>query len=280
MTEGGESEESGISLVMQVLVQLIVAAFILLAIFAYIQNIYTDESYEKNYLAKDMALIIESLQIPQGNTALQYSKYTDSYTMIFKDGRAEVFSSTDGTEPMAFLKGIAGFSIDKNFIFEGAELKYAEIGIQPQLVRQGNEIKINQQATENNLNLYTITSVNTSGERKDYKFYTTEQELEFKQYVQALPDNINAAAGTQFTYSQTSPDFIISKSDEGNIIYTPVDSKKRKLAEMIANNLIKQKADAVILPSQGSSFVIKIDDSQKENLLTALKEAFKEYYDG
>lgn len=278
MTEGGESEEEGITITMAILVQLIIAALILLAIFAYIQNIYTDESYEKNYLAKDMALIIESLQVPQGNTALQYSKYTDSYTMTFRDGRAEVFSSIEGAEPLSFLRGIAGFSVDKNFIFEETELKYAGIEIHPQLVRQGNEIKINQQVTENNLNLYHIITADTSGERKDYKFYTTEQEPEYKQYVQALPDNINAAAQTNFAYSQTNPDFIISRSDGGNIIYAPADSKKRKLAEMIANSLIKQKADAVILPSQSVSFVIKIDDSQKENLLTALKEAFKEYY--
>jgi hypothetical protein len=280
MTEGGEAEEGGITIVLQTIVQLVVIALVFLAIFAYIQNIYKDDYFEKSYLAKDLALTIEALQIPSGNAVLQYTKDTNSYTLRFKEGRVEVFSATDQTEPPDFLKGISSFSLDKGIILEDTEIRYAGVAVMPDIAKEDGRIKITPVGEQHNLKLYNKITVDTKNEKKDARFYTTESDAEYKRYAESIAANINAAAGTQFVYSQTNPDFIIKKSYDNNIIYTPATAQKRKLAAIIANKFLEKEIDILILPSTDNTFVIKIKDEQKETLSSILKDSFTEYYNG
>ena len=89
---------------------------------------------------------------------------------------------------------------------------------------------------------------------------------------------MNALTGTKFYYSKNNPDFIISESNGGNLIYAPKDAAKRKLAEIIANKFIDNGQDFVILPSYDHVFRIEIDKRLEGELSKNLKESFDEYY--
>lgn len=265
-----------VKLMMNVFVQIVIVAFIFILLLLYMQNIYKDDTIEKNYIAKDLALSIEAVQAPQGNTQLIYAKDIDSYTILFKEGRVQVFDARDQPEPPAFLRGISSYSIDKDVEFEDIKLKYSEKGVQPVMVKTDNQILMNPIGEYGSLKLYSYEDIDTKQQPKNYKFYTND----FQEYVEAQVDNLNSIPGTQFSFSSINPDFMISKSYDENIIYCPANKEKRKLASLIANDLIDHGTDVLILPSKNDVFTIRIQEESISKLSNALKESFKEYYDG
>jgi len=272
------TEEEGMSMMLNVLIQIVIAALIFISIFIYIQNIYTNDSFEKRYLAKDLALAIEAIQTPQGNTVINYAKDTDSYSIVFKDNRVEVFSRQDQPEPPSFLRGISGFFTDNSFRFENTDLSYAGAGIQPILIKTDNELIAAIPGMQYSTELYNIRAVDTSKEQKNYTFSADPEELE--DYVKTTVSELNSQLEVSFTYYEENPDFIISESQEENIIYVPASKTKRKLASIIANKFIEQGKIVLILPSGNNRFTIKIEKGLTAQLSAVLRDSFKEYYNG
>ena len=278
------TEEEGVRTIWDKLIQLIIIATIFGLLLAFLNSIYTDDTFEKRYTAKDLALALEAIQIPQGNTALVYQKDTDRYTLMFEQGRVQVFKITDQPEPPIFLRGISYFSTDKNIIFRNTTLtptnylNYLE-KTQPLLIKTGNNLEAADQSTEYNLKLYYIKETSTVKEQKDLKFSTNSPDQQFQSFVQIMLNEINAAAGAQLSYSETEADIMITKTSQTNIIYAPQTEEKRKLANIIANKFIEQGTDIVILPSKNEVFTIQISEEAIPKLSGNLKEAFEEYYE-
>lgn len=269
-------QNMAVKMMMNVLIDVVIVTFIFIAILAYIQNIYNDDTIEKNYIARDLALSIESIQVPQGNTQLTYAKDTNSYTIFLKEGKAQVFDTRDQPEPPTFLRGISSYSIDSDVEFEDMELNYAGAELHPLLVKTDNRILISPINEKSSVKLYGYEDVYTKQQSKYYKFYSTDLE----QYTKAQVQNINSLLGTQFIYSPANPDFVISKSIGENMIYCPASKEKRKLASLIANRFIEDGTDFLIMPPGNNVFTIKIQEKLTSKLSTVLEKSFWEYYNG
>lgn len=272
------SGQTGINLALNVFIQLIIVISIFLAIFTYVQNIYTDDSFERSYIAKDIALALEAIQTPQGNTQLYYTKDTNSYTFLFEKDIIKVFNAVDQPQPPPFLIAASSFSVDESLGFKDSELKYTGAEVHPVLVKTNNQILAAMPGTDYNMKLYTSKKTDTSKEPKDLIFSTDSKDADFRRYVQAVVLNLNSALNTKFVFLEKSPDFIITDTPGLNIIYSPATKEKRKLANMIANRFLLQDYDIVILPSQNNVFVISIEEELQKTLQDILKDSFKEYY--
>lgn len=270
MTEEGET---GTKMSLDVLIHLLIGVVIFFAIFTYVQNIYTDDSFERDYIAKDLALAVDALQVPQGNTVMFYAKDTDSYSFVFKDNRVQVFSMIDQPEPPAYLRGMSVFSVDRNFEFQDSELKTTGLAISPSIIKTDNMLYAAGPEEPYNLGLYSYEDVNTSREPKDLIF-TGKDNL----FVEALVRHLNSALGTVFLFSTNNPRFVILKSVDENIIYSPSDLKNRKLASLIANKFMEKGHDFVILPSKDIIFTIKVEEGIATKLQIVLEESFREFY--
>jgi hypothetical protein len=272
------SDEGGMRLVMDFFVQLMISALIFLVVFAYIQAIYNDDYFEREYLAKDIAMEIDTLQIPQGNSVILYTKDTNDFDFFFRDSRVEVFEAVDQQEPAPYLKSISSFSLYNNIYFRYSEPENIGLKIKPVLLKTDNKMSALLPQEQYSLELYYINKLNTSGEPKNYIFFSDSKDENFTGYVKSAAENMNARFGAGFSYSENSYNFLISESDDNNVIYAPNAKEKRKLAIIIANRFIEGAQDCLILPSYDDKFRMKIKKGIGKDLPQLLKESFEEYY--
>lgn len=268
--------QEAINTVLNVFIQLVVVLLVFFGIFTYVQDTYTDDTFERTYIAKDIALALEAIQTGQGNSVLLYEKDTNSYTFNFAKDFMQIYNAVDNPNPSPYFRTTASYSVDRNFKFSNLTLDYMGIEIHPTLVKTNNKLNVFESTADYNLKLYSYKDVNTTGESKNYVFGTDSDDDRFEDYVRILVGQL----GYQFTFSTAaSANFIISKSSEDNIIFAPATKEKRKLASIIANKLIEQEEDCVILPSKNNIFTIKIKEGNEAKLTSILKKSFEEYYD-
>jgi hypothetical protein len=271
-------EEGGIRLALDVFVQLTVSVLIFLAVFSYIQSIYTDDTFEREYLAKDIALEVEAIQVPQGNSVVAYRKDTNNYDFFFRENKVEVFESIDGQEPSAYLKAVSGFSVYDDINFRDSEQSILGLGLKPTLLKTDNKISALLPGEQYSLELYSYGKTDTSKEPKDYIFFVDSGDEELTGSVSAAVESMNYLLETKFSYSKNNPSFLISKSKSENLIYAPKNPAKRKLAILIANRFIEKGQDFLILPSYDNIFRIEMKEGLEKELSQILKESFEEYY--
>jgi hypothetical protein len=272
------SEDSGMRLMLDILVQIIISALIFFVVFAYIYAIYNDDYFEKEYLAKDIALEIEAIQVPQGNSVISYTKDTNDYDFFFRDNGVEVFEAVDQKEPAAYLKAISTFALYDNMHFRYSEPEIIGLKVKPVLLKTDNKISALLPGEDYSLGLYYINKFDISGEQKNHIFFSDSKDENFTGYVKAAAEAMNAGFGAGFSYSQTNYNFLISESEGSNIIYAPATKEKRKLAAIIANKLIEGAQDCLILPSYDDKFRMKIKKNAGKDLPQLLKDSFEEYY--
>jgi len=271
-----DQNEEGIQGMLNQLVSLIIIVLIFAAILTFLAlRVYKDDSFEKNHIAKDMALALEAIQTGQGNTILSYTKYTDSYSFAFKQGIVQNYKTQEKKLPLDFMAVSSTFSIDQNIKFTEKEMNHTGTDIHPNLIKTGNNLYAETPDKEYNLNLHYYEDINTSTQPKTYTFSTDSKDEQFKEYVKTLTNQ----PGYQFSYKEhTDTDFVITESKE-NIIYAPQTKEKRKLASIIANKLIEKGENAAILPSGNERFTIKIKKELASQLTSILQESFKQYYE-
>ena len=84
--------EAGVKLVYSFFYKLIILiVFVLLPAMALISLFGEDDSFEQNFIAKDMALIADSQQISSGNSVVFYKGKTNSFNFLFNESKIHVF---------------------------------------------------------------------------------------------------------------------------------------------------------------------------------------------
>ncbi|MBW2992409.1 hypothetical protein KY345_04295 [Candidatus Woesearchaeota archaeon] len=256
------SEAPGTRLVLNVFIQIIISATILIALYGYVQAISSDDSFEKTYLARDLAITLEAIQTAQGNTAIHYLKDTDYYTLKFTKDRLEVFSQTDQPEPPAYLRGISTFEIDPNLEFQNITIRSYET--YPTFTKTNNKLQILDPILPYNLELYGYENIDTKNE----KLTIAAEESDIEDIIKiTIPE---------LEYNAVNPDILIKKTEQ-NTIYSPMTKERRKLASIIANRMIERGYQVVILPTKTQAMRIEAEAGIIPRLSDILKESLEEY---
>ena len=94
--------------------ELLVVFIVGLTLFEFVSSESTGSAFEKNYLARDNSLLINTIYSSPGDLAYNYSEETEKYIIDFKQNRVEVYEEKEFIE-----SGAIGYpySEDKNYGF-------------------------------------------------------------------------------------------------------------------------------------------------------------------
>lgn len=133
-----------------------VSVLLLFYLLWFVHGIGSDTSYEKKFLATDMALTIDSLLASRDNVVLYYlpqaKDYVPKFTYDFSKNIVTVFESAKNEKSA----GIYYFTSDPSVSFSPAVLKPTPPFILPKFSKIGNNIKIDDGNLDKKSNIYAL----------------------------------------------------------------------------------------------------------------------------
>lgn len=100
--------------------ELLIVFIVGLALFEFISSESTGSAFEKNYFARDNALLISTIYSSPGDLSYNYPEKTDKYVFDFKQNKVEIYEEKEFVDA-----GVMSypFSEDKNY-----EFAYKKVG--------------------------------------------------------------------------------------------------------------------------------------------------------
>jgi hypothetical protein len=82
-----------------VLIDLMLVALVTLTLLLYVNQVVTNRAFEKNYLARDISLLENTIYASPYDANVEYSTSLAGYTYDFKTGSVEVYLSNEEKNP-------------------------------------------------------------------------------------------------------------------------------------------------------------------------------------
>jgi len=101
----------------------IVFGVIFIGLISFVDDIRDNSLFEKMFLARDLAILIDTLYVAPGSVDVNYLKDTFWFSYHFAPGKVEVYDETDGID---LRRETYFFVEDNNIFFEEKELSYEE----------------------------------------------------------------------------------------------------------------------------------------------------------
>lgn len=92
--------------------ELVLAIIVILALFNFVSDVAKQTIFEKNYLARDMAILINILYSAPGDVAYYYDENTDKFTFDFQPNKIVIYKPEDKENPQSYP-----FAENKNMQF-------------------------------------------------------------------------------------------------------------------------------------------------------------------
>ncbi len=115
-------------LLLKSLTNLVLLAIILAALLAYVRDVVTDKTFEKNFLARDVALTLDALYAAPNDAYVDYSTEEGIFTFDFQQNKVTVSNAkqqeTEEQKPLEkelaidISKGEYHFAEDKDIYLE------------------------------------------------------------------------------------------------------------------------------------------------------------------
>jgi len=132
-----------------------VAVLVLLYLLWFVHGIGSDMTYEKKFLATDLALTIDSLLASRDNVVLYYLPQAEDFvnvTYSFEKNKVSVFESS----PSEKNAGIYYFTSDPDVFFVNSLLKIKSSEVFPRFSKIGSVLNIADAKKEGAVNIYSL----------------------------------------------------------------------------------------------------------------------------
>ena len=103
-----------------IIAQMFLIVLIAVALFTFIDDVADQTLFEKNYLSKDIALIVNSIYASPGDVSYTYPGDIKNFIIDFKPGQVYVYEEFEQYEELAYPKCFYSFLEGSNMVFEYA----------------------------------------------------------------------------------------------------------------------------------------------------------------
>jgi|TARA_B100001971_G_C18242142_1_gene571624 hypothetical protein len=240
------------------LMDILIFAVVFFLMMIYVDKTVESTTFEKHFLARDSALLIDTLYISPGNTIINYPQNTLWFSFNFNKNKVEVYEDETTRKPSSY------FTEDKNMIFNYKDIQpEKKADLEKTLIEEYNPFFTYTPELEEGASVKLVFSktgkdiVVDKQERAKLDTRLLECPYLEEETVQGAPPIISWLVNDP---NELSPD-LITKVDSAHIsvitftgsypdkttnnmkAYIPIDENKfkksKKLACMILNNIIK-----------------------------------------
>ena len=99
------------------MIDLLLAIVIFLILASYVDRASEETTFEKNFLARDIALLIDALYASPGNVNLEYPQDTFWFTFEFNKNQVQVYDVTEIPTPTLIDRAVYPYIEDSNLEF-------------------------------------------------------------------------------------------------------------------------------------------------------------------
>ena len=124
-----------------IIAQMLLIVLIALSLFSFVGNVLENTLYEKNYLSKDIALIVDTIYSAPGDISYIYSGDTMGFIIDFKPNNVFVYEELEMYEKLPYPQGNYPFLEDNKVVF-GYDAVSPELDMQ--LEYEGVRLKIDK----------------------------------------------------------------------------------------------------------------------------------------
>lgn len=103
--------------------EIILVAVIVFALLSFVNDVAKQTIFEKNYLARDLALLINTIYASPGEITYSYKENTNDFTFNFHDNKVEVYKDEESEQKIFYL-----FAQNKKIPFGGKTLRPKQKG--------------------------------------------------------------------------------------------------------------------------------------------------------
>ncbi|MBW2977600.1 hypothetical protein KY331_02025 [Candidatus Woesearchaeota archaeon] len=286
----------------------VVVLFFLLTTF--IDNVGESTTFEKNFLARDVSLLLDSLYTAPSNVEINYPQDTFWFDFRFEENTVQVFDATQNPDPPLTQRAFFPFMEDRNLLLEyqtvspeeKAEWKKTFLQkVFPTLTRSkpeqtpGTEVKLQFVKTTDGIAINKKLNTNKltcpiAEVAKPTKVILMPQTGDLAQITQALSTNIENSEKADYVPTEM-PDMIIKINQKDQSLQAkikPNSQQSRKLACLILNNLLDLNPELkpTIVPSEEpplTSAIVAVslylDKTliEDQKTIIAISKAFQQY---
>lgn len=147
------------------IIQLAIPGLFLLTMLGWISETASNDLFERNYLARDLALVVDTIYASPGNVKVVYPTLSRGYTLEFTHNRVDVYDQTVDINPPLFRRGIYIYAEDLNIPiqpvvlapdidFEVGEAPTQEDYVQPIFYKDSEKMVVSNEALDTPENLF------------------------------------------------------------------------------------------------------------------------------
>jgi len=292
------------------MIDLVLTVILFFLLTTFVDNVGESTTFEKNFLARDVSLLLDSLYTAPSNVKIDYPQDTFWFDFKFEENQVQVYDATQIQDPPLIQRVFFPFMEDRNLILEyktvlpekKAEWKKTilqrifptltrskpeqtpETSAKLQFMKTTDEISINKKLNINKLTCPTVAVA------KPTKVILMPETGELSQITAALSPHIENSEKADYVPIEM-PDMLIKinlkdKSLQAKI--KPNSEPSRKLACLILNNLLDLNpdlkptiipSDEALLTSAITAVSLYLDKTIIEDPKTiiAISKAFQQY---
>lgn len=251
------------TMVLWFMIDLVLAIVIFFILSSYVDRAAEYTTFEKNFLARDIALLIDTLYAAPGNVITNYSQDTLWFTFKFDKNQVQIYDITENPNPPMSDRALYPFIEDRNLKFE---YKIITPGVKAQ------KSKSILKKTPPFSWLTTNKPIIEPGTSASLQFIKTSQELGVNELI-----NINKLQCPVIETEKPESITLVPRTINGTL-YTFTDSLKEKIKTFIEDTQTKDQIEiektAIILQiTTGKKDAIKayiLPDSPKSRKLACL----------
>ena len=95
------NNRKGIHLEFFTVFELVLAAIVIISLIMFVEDVVRQTIFEKNFLARDIAILVNTLYASPGAVAYDYGEEIDEFVLWFEDNRISVYGKKEKREDVS-----------------------------------------------------------------------------------------------------------------------------------------------------------------------------------